>query len=100
MWPPCMKSLFSVSLLRVLYDGYLRVDLQLGRTILLIVWELLLSDSAQVPEDHSAIVATTTENGLFEGVPGQRCNCVLVAFEGVKPVGQVPQIPETNGLVG
>lgn len=60
---------------------------------------LLLADAAQVPEDNSTVVATASEDGLLERVPGQRSHGILVAFEGVEFAIQVSQIPDGNGLV-
>lgn len=74
-------------------------NLQLGNTIFLIIWQLLFSNSAEIPEDHSTVIASTAENCLFEWVPSEGGDRVSMAFKRVELVLEVSQIPETNSLV-
>jgi hypothetical protein len=46
-------------------------NLQLWSAILLIVWQLLLANPAQIPEDHSAVIASTAKDSFFEWVPSE-----------------------------
>lgn len=65
----------------------------------MIIWQLLLSNSAQIPEDHSAVIASATKNGLFKRMPSKRSDRIGMTFKGVELVLEIPQIPETDCLV-
>jgi hypothetical protein len=45
--------------------------LQLRNTIFLIIWQLFFSNSAQIPENHSTIITSTTKNGFFKWMPSK-----------------------------
>jgi hypothetical protein len=57
---------------------------QFRRAILLIVWQLFLSDSAEIPEDNSAIITSTTQYSLFMGVPSQGGDSIAMTLQGVE----------------
>lgn len=77
-----------------------REDLQFGWPILSVLWGLFLSCSAEIPEHDLTIVTGAGQDGLFKRMPRNRLHRVGVAFERVQFRLEIPQIPQTDGLVG
>lgn len=75
-------------------------DLQLRRTIVLVVGQLLFADAGQVPKDDSSVIAAASQDAGFCGMPGKRCYRIIVALEGMHLILDVSEIPDANRLVG
>lgn len=74
-------------------------NLQLRHAVLNIIWQLLLPNAAQIPENHTTIVTATAENGFLKWMPSQRCDLVVVTLEGVDHAVQVAEIPDADRLI-
>ena len=73
---------------------------QLRWAVVLVVGQLLLANTAEVPEDNAPVVGAAAQDGGLVWVPCQRRHGVLVAFQGVHLLTHIAQIPQTNSLVG
>lgn len=74
-------------------------DLQLWRAILGLLWCLLHTATAQIPEDDSAVVARTCKDRFLVGMPLDLSHNVFVRFARMQFHIQVAQVPNTDALV-
>lgn len=72
-------------------------ELHLGRSILCILWRLLHTSPAQVPEDDSPVITTTGQDTRVLWMPGDRGNDIFVALESMNlAMIRKSQIKHTN----
>lgn len=72
---------------------------ELGRTVVLVVWRLLLADFRQVPNVDSPVGRRGRKDRFGVRRPGELDDLVRVGFERVQLEGEIAQVPESDRLV-
>lgn len=73
--------------------------LQLRSSISDILRKLFFSNLAEIPEDDSAIMTSTSKNCFLMWMPGYGSYIALVADQGMQWFLNISHVPDTNGLI-